>query len=260
MNGRRSVDTPPIEQDPEIERTLHQLRRNQERNMDEEIPPNQAVVQALDQPSCIILPPNINFEIKSSTIHLLPTFYGKSAEDPHIHIKEFFAVCTTITNGGENDEGIRLRLFPFSLKDKAKEWLHSLPSGSIASWVDLAAKFLSKFFRAQRTNKIQKEIMGCSNSMETRQSIKNIENQIGHIASSLSQRDQGRLPSQVIQNSKGNQESTKAITLRSGKEVGQGKEEMDVDMEAKEKKKKSLKRTDNKRRRKQWLRNQVLKS
>ncbi|KAK1564506.1 hypothetical protein Q3G72_004772 [Acer saccharum] len=33
---------------------------------------------------------------------------------------------------------------------------------------------------------------------ETRQSIKNLEKRIGHIASSLSQRDQGRLPSQAV--------------------------------------------------------------
>ncbi|KAK3198688.1 hypothetical protein Dsin_022103 [Dipteronia sinensis] len=84
----------------------------------------------------------------------------KIGRDPHIHIKEFFAVCTTITNRGENDEEIHLRLFPFSLKDKAKEWLYSLPSGSITSWVDLTAKFLSKLFPAHCTNKIRKEIMG----------------------------------------------------------------------------------------------------
>ena len=109
MPGRRSVDPHPIEQGPEIERTLQQLRRDQEQNMGENIPPNQAAVQeqdqaviqvplnnltrplkdftiprALDQPSCIILPPNMNFEkINSGTIHLLPTFYGKSGEDPH---------------------------------------------------------------------------------------------------------------------------------------------------------------------------------
>ena len=39
----------------------------------------------------------------------------------------------------------------------------------------------------------------------------------------------------MIQNPRGNHESAKAITLRSGKEVGQGKEEMEVDMEAKDK-------------------------
>ena len=35
--------------------------------------------------------------------------YGKLGEDPHINIKEFYAVCTTLTNGGVNDEGICFR-------------------------------------------------------------------------------------------------------------------------------------------------------
>ncbi|KAK0572206.1 hypothetical protein LWI29_027842 [Acer saccharum] len=119
------------------------------------------IPRALDQPLCITLPNNnVNFEIKSGIIHLLPQFYGKPEKDPHIHIKDFFAVCATILNGGASDEEIWLRLFPFSLKEKAKEWFYSLPSASITTWVELASKFLAKFFPAQRTNRIRKEITG----------------------------------------------------------------------------------------------------
>ncbi|KAI5323940.1 hypothetical protein L3X38_033013 [Prunus dulcis] len=55
---------------------------------------------------------------------------------------------------GISDEAIRLRLFPFSLKERA------LPSASITTWTSLASKFLAKFFPAQKTNHIRKEIMG----------------------------------------------------------------------------------------------------
>ena len=44
------------------------------------------------------------------------------------------------------DDAIRLRLFPFSLKDRAREWLNSLPAGSIPDWATLAQKFLAKYF------------------------------------------------------------------------------------------------------------------
>ncbi|XP_034197286.1 uncharacterized protein LOC117612730 [Prunus dulcis] len=119
------------------------------------------VPKALDQPSCIAYPATTTtFEIKSGTIHLLPQFYGKAGDDPHIHIKDFFAVCATMHNGGISDEAIRLRLFPFSLKERAKEWLYSLPSASVTTWTSLASKFLAKFFPAQKTNHIRKEIMG----------------------------------------------------------------------------------------------------
>ncbi|KAK1574993.1 hypothetical protein Q3G72_001682 [Acer saccharum] len=87
-------------------------------------------------------------------------YIRKLREDPRTHIKDFFTVCAIILNGGVSDGEIRLRLFPFSLKEKAKEWLYSLPSGSITTWVDLVAKFLSKKFPTQRTDKIQKEIIG----------------------------------------------------------------------------------------------------
>ena len=53
---------------------------------------------------------------------------------------------------------MRLRLFPFSLKDRAKNWLNSLPGGSITSWDDLAQKFLAKFFPPAKTVKMRTEI------------------------------------------------------------------------------------------------------
>ncbi|KAI5351533.1 hypothetical protein L3X38_004424 [Prunus dulcis] len=47
-----------------------------------------------------------------------------------------------------------------SLKDKAKSWLYSLPNASIHTWDELSNKFLQKFFPAQKTKKIRKEILG----------------------------------------------------------------------------------------------------
>ena len=44
------------------------------------------------------------------------------------------------------DDAIRLRLFLFSLKDRAREWLNSLLVGSISDWATLAQKFLAKYF------------------------------------------------------------------------------------------------------------------
>jgi hypothetical protein len=49
-------------------------------------------------------------------------------------------------------------LFPFSLKDNAKLWLNSLAAGSIHNWEELATKFLKKFFPAQRTGQLRREI------------------------------------------------------------------------------------------------------
>ena len=48
--------------------------------------------------------------------------------------------------------------FLFSLRDKVKCWLNSLPAGSITTWDDLAQKFLNKFFPLARTAKMRNDI------------------------------------------------------------------------------------------------------
>ncbi|CAL8993294.1 unnamed protein product [Prunus brigantina] len=100
-------------------------------------------------------------------IHLLPTYYGNTTEDPYMHIKQFFEICATIKIQGLDDEQIKMRLFPFSLKDKAKSWLYSLPNASIHTWEELSNKFLQKFFPAQKTNKIRQEILRKRSSYES---------------------------------------------------------------------------------------------
>ena len=61
------------------------------------------------------------------------TFHGLDHEDPHAHIQTFLECCTTIKTNGAPTDYIRLALFPFTLRDKAKKWLGSLPRGSITS-------------------------------------------------------------------------------------------------------------------------------
>ena len=42
-----------------------------------------------NQPLCINIDNNVNFELKSGFIHLLSTFNGLVGEDPHTHLKDF---------------------------------------------------------------------------------------------------------------------------------------------------------------------------
>jgi hypothetical protein len=89
---------------------------------------------------------------------MLPHFRGTPFEDPYLHIRDFFDLCKTQNIHGLTPEHIRLILFPFSLKDNAKLWLNSLAAGSINNWEELATKFLKKFFPAQRTRQLRREI------------------------------------------------------------------------------------------------------
>ncbi|KAL0387684.1 UNVERIFIED_CONTAM: hypothetical protein Sradi_2650200 [Sesamum radiatum] len=113
------------------------------------------------QPLCIEYPDlEVNFELKSGLIHLLPTFRGLAGENPHRHLKEFHVVCSGMRPQGVTEEQIKLRAFPFSLADQAKDWLYFLPSGSVATWNDLKKRFFEKYFPASRATTIRKEISG----------------------------------------------------------------------------------------------------
>ena len=63
-----------------------------------------------------------NFELKSIILQLLQgiQFHKLVHEDPNAHILNFLEVCDTVKYNGVRDDAIRLRLFLFSLKDKAK--------------------------------------------------------------------------------------------------------------------------------------------
>ena len=108
--------------------------------------------------------PNIKantFEIKPALLQMIQStvqFYGMLNEDPNDHIANFLEICDTLKYNGVSSDALRLRLFAFTLKDKAKIWLKSQPPGSFTNWNDLAKKFLAKYFPRSKTAKVVKEI------------------------------------------------------------------------------------------------------
>src|SRR5262249_8715827 len=102
-----------------------------------------------------------NFEIKSAIIQMIQNsiqFGRLSTEDPNTHIASFLEICDTFKSNKVSDDALRLRLFPFSLRDRAKAWLNTLPNGSIVTWDGLAEKFLTKYFSPSKTTKLRNDI------------------------------------------------------------------------------------------------------
>ena len=89
---------------------------------------------------------------------MLPTFHGLTGEDPNKHLKEFHVVCSSMKPLGISVKQVKLRAFPFSLADNAKEWLYYLPSRTITTWNEMNKVFLEKYFPSLKATSIRKEI------------------------------------------------------------------------------------------------------
>nr|GEU71379.1 hypothetical protein [Tanacetum cinerariifolium] len=97
-----------------------------------------------------------NFKIQPNLIAILPVFRGH--EEPHTHLREFFSIADTYHVNNTTKHGVRLRLFPFSLKDQAKAWFTSLELGSIHSWSEMQYAFLDEFYSISKTAAIRNKI------------------------------------------------------------------------------------------------------
>ncbi|KAM2120841.1 hypothetical protein FF1_017963 [Malus domestica] len=174
MVNTRSQFAQLVQFDPKPERTLRKQRWEQflsvsesEETMAFAMPEaGQPLRQTLaaranELPSCVVYPEDEGdtFEIRHHMLEILPTFHGLAHDDPNMNIIEFLMGCKNILVKGFSAKSIKLRLFPYTLKDKAKTWLFTLPSGSITSWAQLSEKFLSKFYPASKTLDIRTKIL-----------------------------------------------------------------------------------------------------
>jgi len=113
-----------------------------------------------EEPHAIIVFPMVegnNFEIKHALIYLVEQnqFSESPTEDPNLHISTSLRLSGTLK---ANQEVVRLHLFPFSLRDGASAWFHSLQVGSITSWGQKRQAFLARFFPPSKTVQLRDQI------------------------------------------------------------------------------------------------------
>ena len=101
IRGRLGIEV----EDPERPRTLR-----------ERLAP-----ERMAAPSCIRIPPHVGtFHFRNGIISLLSQFYGIENEKAYLHLREFDEVCETFSDQTCPTEITKLKLFPFTLKDRAK--------------------------------------------------------------------------------------------------------------------------------------------
>ncbi|KAK8684196.1 hypothetical protein V6N13_040226 [Hibiscus sabdariffa] len=77
-----------------------------------------------------------HFELKPVMFNMLNTlsqFGGSPAENARQHLKSFLEICKSFKIHGVSNDVLKLKLFPYSLRDKAKAWLNNLPPGLLQS-------------------------------------------------------------------------------------------------------------------------------
>ena len=101
---------------------------------------------------------DVNFELKSSLINMVQAspFCGKPNEDANAHLQNFLELCKTVTIQGISANAIRLRLFPFSLVGKVKQWFYK--EKDIDTWAKFSKAFHTKFFPLGKTNALHGKI------------------------------------------------------------------------------------------------------
>ncbi|XP_057800127.1 uncharacterized protein LOC131015724 [Salvia miltiorrhiza] len=90
------------------------------------------------RPNGITLPVNLfaprRYDLKPSLLQILPKFNGYPGDDPHTHLQDF-EMTIMHQSSDEQQEYVKLILFPFTLVDNAGRWLYDLPADQVESFV-----------------------------------------------------------------------------------------------------------------------------
>jgi hypothetical protein len=86
-------------------------------------------------------------------------FSGASTDDAASHLKKFIELCEMQKYKDVESDIIKLKLFPFSLRGKAKYWLLSLPKNSIDSWAKFKDAFIGRYYPPAKIRALHSNIM-----------------------------------------------------------------------------------------------------
>jgi hypothetical protein len=106
--------------------------------------------------------PEANFyEIKPALLNLVmkEQFSGASTDNAAAHLNNFVKLCEMQKYKDVDGDIIKLKLFPFSLRGRAKDWLLSLPRNSIDFWVKCKDAFIGKYYPLGKIIALRSDIM-----------------------------------------------------------------------------------------------------
>ncbi|KAL4378104.1 hypothetical protein GQ457_02G030500 [Hibiscus cannabinus] len=101
------------------------------------------------------------FELKPVMFNMLNSigqFGGSPHEDARQHLRSFIEVCDSFRQQGVHEDVLRLKLFPYSLRDRARLWFNSIPSRSVESWDELCRNCIIRYSSTVMTDKLRNDI------------------------------------------------------------------------------------------------------
>ena len=86
-------------------------------------------------------------------------FLGTPNEDATSHLNTFMELCDMQNKKDVDNDVVKMKLFPFSLRDSAKIWFSSLPRNSIDSWNKCKYAFITKYFPPTKIISLRTQIL-----------------------------------------------------------------------------------------------------
>jgi hypothetical protein len=101
------------------------------------------------------------YEIEPALLNLVmkEQFSSVSTDDVAAHLNYFVELCEMQKYKDVDGDIIKLKLFPYSLRGRAKDWLLSLPRNSTDSLVKCKDAFIGKYYPPAKIIALRSDIM-----------------------------------------------------------------------------------------------------
>ena len=91
--------------------------------------------------------------LHSTTIQF--SLVSKPSKDPYRHVDELSQVCEINQIHNVSADVMKMKLFPATLRDRAKDWFLKLGK-EFTSWIEMEEEFLRKYYSVGKTTSIRK--------------------------------------------------------------------------------------------------------
>jgi len=110
------------------------------------------------------------------------SFSGEGDENPYLHIIDFEQTCDCLRIEGISDESLHSKLFPFSLKGKARQWYNRAVGKQQGDWGSLHSNFCLDFYLISQIINLRVKVLTIK--QESKESLASVWNRFTTLSAS----------------------------------------------------------------------------